>query len=113
MAQCLQAMGQVREARGYAVAARDTYPAEAQAHKLAATLALAQRDPAAAWQDLEAHDRLLAGDPGVVFLKGVTLEALGQGKRAAEHYRAYLGYTGQGQAAQYAAARLKLLGYEH
>jgi predicted Zn-dependent protease len=111
MAQCLQAMGQVREARAFAVAARDAYPQEAQAHKLAATLALAQRDPAAAWQDLDAHDRLLPGDPGVVFLKGVTLEAMGQSKRAAEHYQAYLGYTEQGQAAQYAAARLKLLGY--
>ena len=112
MAQCLQAMGQVREARAFVMAARDAYPQEAQAHKLAATLALAQRDSAAAWQDLEAHDRLLPGDPGVVFLKGVTLEAMGQSKRAAEHYLAYLGYTEQGQAAQYAAARLKLLGYE-
>ncbi|ACB35593.1 peptidase M48 Ste24p [Leptothrix cholodnii SP-6] len=112
MAQCLQAMGQVREARAFAIAARDAYPQEAQAHKLAATLALAQRDAAAAWQDLEAHDRLLSGDPGVVFLKGVTLELMGQSKRAAEHYRAYLGYTEQGQAAQYAATRLKLLGHD-
>jgi beta-barrel assembly-enhancing protease len=111
MAQCLQAMGQVREARAFAIAARDAYPQEAQAHKLAATLALAQRDSAAAWLDLEAHDRLLPGDPGVVFLKGVTLEAMGQSRRAAEHYLAYLGYTEQGQAAQYAATRLKLLGH--
>jgi beta-barrel assembly-enhancing protease len=111
MAQCLQTMGQLREARRYAVAARDAYPQEAQAHKLAATLALAQRDQATAWQDLEAYDRLLPGDSGVLFLKGVTLEAMGQIKRAAEHYQAYLDYTEQGQAAKYAAARLKLLGY--
>lgn len=111
MAQTLHLMGRLREARGHAVAARDAYPQEAQAHKLAAALALAQRDPAAAWQDLDAHDRLLAGDPGVVFLKAVALEALGQSKRAAEHYEAYLGYTARGQAAQYALTRLRLLGY--
>jgi thioredoxin-like negative regulator of GroEL len=111
LAQTLHALGRTREARTHAVAARDAYPQEAQARKLAAALALAQRDPAAAWQDLDAHDRLLPGDPGVVFLKAVALEALGQGKRAAEHYEAYLGYTARGQAAQYAQTRLRLLGY--
>jgi thioredoxin-like negative regulator of GroEL len=111
LAQTLHAMGRVREARTHAVAARDAYPQEAQAHKLAAALALAQRDPAAAWQDLDLHERLLPGDPGVVFLKAVALEALGQGRRAAEHYEAYLGYTARGQAAQYAMTRLRLLGY--
>jgi predicted Zn-dependent protease len=109
-AQCLQAMGRLREARGHVAVAREVDPDAALACKLGATLALAQRDPAHAWLELEAHDRLLPGDPAVVFLKGLTLEALGQPAKAAEHYRAYLGYTGQGQAAQYAVAHLKLLG---
>ncbi len=108
--QCLQAMGRLREARGHVAAAREVDPDEPLACKLGATLALAQRDPAHAWLELEAHDRLLPGDPAVVFLKGVALEALGQAAKAAEHYRAYLGYTTQGQAAQYAVSHLKLLG---
>ncbi|MGY0196298.1 tetratricopeptide repeat protein [Leptothrix sp. BB-4] len=109
-AQCLQAMGRLREARGHVAAAREVDPDGALACKLGATLALSQRDPAHAWLELESHDRLLPGDPAVVFLKGLTLEALGQAAKAAEHYRAYLGYTTQGQAAQYASAHLKLLG---
>ncbi|RZS53028.1 M48 family metalloprotease [Sphaerotilus mobilis] len=109
-AQCLQAMGRLRDARGHVAAAREVDPDEPLACKLGATLALAQRDPAHAWLELEAHDRLLPGDPAVVFLKGVALEALGQAAKAAEHYRAYLGYTTQGQAAQYASAHLRLLG---
>lgn len=108
--QCLQAMGRLREARGHVAAAREADPDEPLACKLGATLALAQRDPAHAWLELEAHDRLLPGDPAVVFLKGVALEALGQAAKAAEHYRAYLGYTTQGQAAQYAVTHLRLLG---
>ncbi|MDP4301969.1 M48 family metalloprotease [Leptothrix discophora] len=109
-AQCLQAMGRLRDARGHVAAAREADPDAALACKLGATLALAQRDPAHAWLELETHDRLLPGDPAVVFLKGVALEALGRAAQAAEHYRAYLGYTTQGQAAQYASAHLKLLG---
>ncbi len=109
-AQCLQAMGRLREARGHVAVAREVDPEEPLACKLGATLALSQRDPAHAWLELEAHDRLLPGDPAVVFLKGIALEALGQTAKAAEHYRAYLGYTAQGQAAQYASAHLKLLG---
>jgi beta-barrel assembly-enhancing protease len=109
-AQCLQAMGRLREARGHVAAAREVDPDEPLACKLGATLALAQRDPAHAWLELEAHDRLLPGDPAIVFLKGIALEALGQAAKAAEHYRAYLGYTTQGQAAQYASSHLRLLG---
>jgi hypothetical protein len=52
----------------------------------------------------------LPGDPGVLFLKGVSLDVMGQGRQAAEHYAAFLRVTQQGGAAQHAAARLKALG---
>lgn len=111
MAQCQQAMGRGAEARRYAQAARDIYPQEAQAVKLGATLKLAMREPAAALQDLNTYDRLLPGDPGVLFLKGASHEAMGQQRPAAEHYAAYLKVTNSGDAATHAAGRLKAWGY--
>jgi predicted Zn-dependent protease len=111
MAQCLMAQGQEAQARRYADAARAIYPQEAQAAKLGATLALGLRDPGRAWQELQAYDRLLPGDPGVLFLKGMALEGLGEQRRAAEHYAGYLRVTQQGEAARYSATRLRAMGY--
>jgi predicted Zn-dependent protease len=111
MAQCLQAQRKLTEARRYADAAHRAYPTEAQAMKLSATLKLTQREPAAALEDLQAYERALPGDPGIAFLKGVSLEGMGQQRPAAEQYAAYLRATQQGQAAQYAASRLRAWGY--
>jgi thioredoxin-like negative regulator of GroEL len=110
MAQCLAAQNRLADARRYADTARRVYPQEAQAMKLGATLRLGQREPAAALAELQAFDGVLPGDPGVLFLKGVSLDVMGQGRQAAEHYAAFLRVTQQGGAAQHAAARLKALG---
>ena len=67
MAQCQHALGRTAQARRYAQAAREIYPQEAQAAKLGATLKLASREPAAALPDLQAVERLLPGDHGVLF----------------------------------------------
>lgn len=111
LSQSLQAQGQTREAAPLADAARSQHPREAQAHRLAATLYLGLRDGAKAWLALEQYDRLLPGDPGVIFLQGVALESLGRTRHAAEHYRSYLRVTQEGQAAHYALSRVKALGY--
>jgi predicted Zn-dependent protease len=111
MAQCLHAMGREREALGYAQAAQRIYPQEAQAHKLHGVLALGLRDPGAAFGALDAFDRLLPGDPGVIFLKGVALEGMGERARAARQYHGYLQLTQQGDAAQHAFERLRSWGY--
>jgi Flp pilus assembly protein TadD len=111
LAQCLQLLGRSRDALAHADQARNLHPREAQAHRLAATLHLSLRDAAKAWLALEQYDRLLPGDPGVIFLQGVALEGLGRTRHAAEHYRTYLRVTQEGQAAQYALTRLRSLGY--
>ena len=111
MAQCQQAQGKPAEARRYAQAAREIYPQEAQAAKLNATLRLALREPGAALEELTAYDRLLPGDPGVLFLKGVSYEAMGQQRPAAEHYAGFLRQGAQGDAASHATGRLKAWGY--
>jgi predicted Zn-dependent protease len=111
MAQTLQALGKPQDARRYVDAARQIYPQEAQALKLGASLKLGLRDAGGALADLQAYDRLLPGDPGVLFLKGVSLEGLGQQQAAAQHYAAFLQQSRQGGAAQYSASRLQAWGY--
>jgi predicted Zn-dependent protease len=112
MAQCLQAKGQGKEALNYADNARRIYPQEAQAHKVSGVIALEQRDPAAALQRLEQYDRLLPGDPGVTFLKGVSLEAMGNRQAAARQYNTFLRMSPQGGTAQqFAYSRLRGWGY--
>lgn len=111
MAQCLQAQNKTREALGYAETAKGIYPQEAQAHKLVGVLALALQDPAAAYAGLDQYDRLLPGDAGVGFLKGVSLEGMGKRQEAARLYTAYLRTNKQGKAAEYAYSRLQGWGY--
>jgi hypothetical protein len=104
-------MGRTADASRFVQAAREVYPQEAQAMKLGATLKLGLRNPAGAYADLQAYDRVLPGDAGVLFLKGVALEGQGQRQAAAQHYAGFLRVTQQGQAAQYSASRLKSWGY--
>jgi predicted Zn-dependent protease len=111
MAQCLAAQNRLQEARRYADAARQIYPQEAQAAKLGASLKLGLRDPGGAYEDLQAYDRLLPGDPGTRFLKGVALEGMGNQPAAAREYSGFLQGGAQGQAATFAQGRLKAWGY--
>ncbi len=110
MAQCLQAQGREQEALSFASIAQQIYPEEAQGHKLAGVLSLSLRNPSAAYRALDSADRLVPGDVGVTFLKGVSAEAMGDKQRAANQYVAYLRTVQQGQAAQYASSRLQQWG---
>lgn len=110
MAQCLHVQGREREAVQYAHTAQRIYPQEAQAHKLTGVLALSMHNPAQAFNAFDAFDRSLPGDPGIVFLKGVALEGMGERQRAARQYHSYLQITQQGEAAQHSYARLKAWG---
>ena len=111
MAQSLQAQDKDREALAYAEAAKNIYPQEAQAHKLSGVLALGLKDPAAAYAGLDRYDRMLPGDAGVGFLKGVALEGMGRRQAAASQYASFLRNNRQGKAAEYAYSRLKGWGY--
>ena len=106
MAQCKHAMGKFPEARRYAQTAREIYPEEAQAVKLIASVRLAQNDPAGALTDLEQFDRLLPGDAGTVFLKGIANEGLGRRQAAGKYFAQYLKYQANDSAAKYAKKRL-------
>ena len=111
MARCLAAQGKQKDALRYADAARSIYPQEAQAHKLTGVLQLAQKNPGAAVQSFEQFDRLLPGDPGIAFLKGVSYEGTGNQRAAADNYARFLRSGGQGKPAEYSMSRLKAWGY--
>jgi predicted Zn-dependent protease len=109
MARCLAAQNRRGDAQRYAETARNVYPQEAQAHKLAGSLHLQGKNPAAAFDAFDRFDRLLPGDPGIAFLKGVSLEGVGDRRRAAEHYAAYLRSGAGGEPARFAQGRLQAL----
>jgi beta-barrel assembly-enhancing protease len=109
MARSLAGQGKRNEALRYADAARSIYPQEAQAHKLAGSLQLQGKNPAAAFQAFDQFDRVLPGDPGITFLKAVSLDGMGDRPRAAAHYQAFLRSGAQGQPAQFAAGRLQAM----
>ena len=111
MAKCLSEQDKDAQAMEYAQAATKIYPQEAQAHKLSGVLALGEKDPGKAFEHLDRYDRLLPGDAGVTFLKGVSLEGMGKRPEAAKQYAAYLKRSQQGKAAEYSMSRLQSWGY--
>ncbi len=111
MAKCLSLQDKDAQALQYAQTATQIYPQEAQAHKLVGVLALGEKDPAKAYEHLDRYDRLVPGDAGVTFLKGVSLEGMGRRQEAANQYAAFLKRTQQGKAAEYAYGRLQSWGY--
>jgi predicted Zn-dependent protease len=111
MAKCLSVQEKNTQAMEYARSASKIYPQEAQAQKMVGVLALGQGDPALAYEHLDRFDRLLPGDAGITFLKGVSLEGMGKRQEAASQYSAYLRRNQRGKAAEYSQSRLKSWGY--
>ncbi len=111
MARCLAAQKKTQEAARFAETAREIYPQEAQAHKLAGSLRLGLNDPAGAFAAFDRFDQLLPGDPGIAFLKGVSLEGGGDRRGAAQHYARFLQSGAQGGPAEHARGQLKAWGY--
>ena len=111
MARCLAAQGRKSDALRYAETAKSVYPQEAQAHKMAGVLQLSQRNPGAAVQSFEQFDKLLPGDPGIAFLKGVAYEGSGNQRAAADNYARFIRAGGEGPPAEYSMSRLKAWGY--
>lgn len=110
MSRVLLAQERAGEAQRYADAARKIYPEEAQAHKLAGVSRLARKNYTGAFQALDRFDKVLPGDPSITFLKGVTLEGVGDRRRAADHYYKYASQVQSGDASRYAVSRLRAWG---
>ena len=111
MSKCQLALSDPREAERYAEKAKSIYPEEAQAHQVSGISKMGQNRFSAAYEEFDSYDRLLPGNPGIVFLKGYTLEGSGDKEGAAQEYYRYLQTVNQGEQAQFAYDRLVNWGY--
>jgi tetratricopeptide (TPR) repeat protein len=97
--------------RQYAQMAQTVYPQEAQAHHLSGFANIQLKNFEKAYEEFDACERLLPGNPNTVFFKGYSLEGMNHIEQAANEYYRYLQVVQQGQYAQHAYKRLVDWGY--
>jgi predicted Zn-dependent protease len=97
--------------RQYAEMAQKAYPKEAQAYHLSGFSRIQLKDFEGAYEEFDAFERLLPGNPNTIFFKGYCREGMDQIEPAASEYRRYLQEVQQGKYAQHAYRRLVDWGY--
>ena len=97
--------------RQYAEMAQKAYPQEAQAYHLSGFANIQLKKFEDAYREFDSYDRLLPGNPNIIFFKGYSLEGMGDTQQAAQHYHRYLQVVQEGQYAQHAYRRLVDWGY--
>lgn len=111
MASCQMALKDVTSAEQYARKATEVYPTEPKGHSLLAVSLINTKKYDQALQSLSEYDRLLPGNPQVIFYKGYCYEQMDKKQEAATHYHNYLQKVSSGEQAQHAYARLQSWGY--
>jgi predicted Zn-dependent protease len=111
MSKCLLAQQKNSEALRYAEKAKRINPGEAQSFHLSGFAKIRQRNYDAAYQDFRNYDRLLPGNPNMMYFKGLALDGMGRKQQAAAEYTKYLQVTQQGAQAKQAYQRLVQWGY--
>jgi beta-barrel assembly-enhancing protease len=111
MAKCKLAQEQNTEAERYALRAGQVYPQEAQAHAIVGITSIMNKKYEQAYQRFTEYDKLLPGNPNILFFKGLSMEGMQKIDRAAGYYQQFLQHVRQGSQAQYAYQRLKSWGY--
>ena len=106
MSKCQLALNNASEAKYYAEKAKEVYPQEAQAVHLTGVANLNLKEYDAAYNEFDAYERMLPGNPNTIFLKGVTLEGMQDKQGAAQEYYRYLQSVNEGEQAEYAYQRL-------
>jgi predicted Zn-dependent protease len=97
--------------RQYAEMAQTVYPQEAQAYHLSGYANIQLKDFAKAYEEFNAYEKLLSGNPNTIFFKGYSQEGMNHVEQAAAEYYRYLQVVQQGQYAQHAYKRLVDWGY--
>lgn len=105
------AVGKEERASVFLGKARDIYPQEARAAKALGASYVQQRQWSRALQNFNDADRILPGNPEMLFIKGLCYEGMGRRDPAAQHYSAYLQRVQKGKQAQYSYSQLKRWGY--
>ena len=95
----------------YAGMAKKVYPQEAQAHLLSGLAKLNLKKYQGAYDDFGSYDKLLPGNPNIMYLQGYAQEKMGHIPEAASKYHRFLKMGGQGDHARHAYKRLVEWGY--
>lgn len=111
MTQCQLAQEKPELARKYVAQAKQVNPTEAQAYHLSGIAHMMKNSFSSAYQDFDAYEKKLPGNPNTIFLKGTALEGMQNKQDAATEYARYLKMIPQGEQAEYALQRLVNWGY--
>jgi predicted Zn-dependent protease len=93
--------------RQYAEMAQKIYPREAQAYRLSGFAKIQLKDYEGALEEFNSYDRVLAGNPTIIFFKGFAYEGMQKYQEAAGEYQRYLQVVQQGDYARHAYQRLR------
>jgi predicted Zn-dependent protease len=111
MSKCQLAQKQYAKARSFAEKAKTVYPQEGQAYYLSGFTKIKQKNYASAYEEFNYYEKLLPGNPNIIFFKGLSLEGMERVKESANEYYNYLQIVNQGEKAKYAYQRLVEWGY--
>lgn len=111
MSKCQLAQKQYAKAKSFAEKAKTVYPQEGQAYYLAGFAKIHQKEYASAYEEFNYYEKLLPGNPNILFFKGFSLEGMERVKESANEYYNYLQIVNQGEKAKYAYQRLVEWGY--
>jgi len=111
MAKCLTVREKYSEAAGFVGKAKQVYPQEAQAHYLAGFVNIKEKKYDSAYEDFNAYEKILPGNPNIKFYQGLSLEGMKRVPESANKYYEYIKIVNQGEKAKYAYQRLLEWGY--
>jgi tetratricopeptide (TPR) repeat protein len=111
MSKCQLAKKQYAKAQSFAKKAKTVYPQEGQAYYLSGFTKIKQKNYASAYEEFNYYEKLLPGNPNIIFFKGLSLEGMDRIKESANEYYNYLQIVNQGEKAKYAHQRLVKWGY--
>ena len=111
MAKCHLALQNNREARRFAMIAREVYPEEPQALHILGMASIHLRNFEQALSEFNGYQQVLPGNPNTVFFQGFSLEGMGRREESARKYYEFLQQVNQGEYAHHAHSRLQEWGY--
>mgnify|MGYP005620632265 CR=1 FL=1 len=110
-AQCQIALEKPQDALHFLERARKAYPREALAVNLSGVSRFMQKRYEQAYNDFHQYETMLPGNPGIIFMKGFTQEAMDHKSQAASEYQRFLQQVTSGDEADHARQRLTEWGY--
>ena len=106
MAKCMLAQDKNREAERYAQRAKQVNSNEAQAYHVKGMSALQKKDYDSAYAEFRDYEKMLPGNPNTIFLRGLSMERMGNKNKSAFEYHRYLKLDTQSKQARHAYQRL-------